>query len=227
LGATYQTCSNLSLEECFDCQHGTGDCSIDQNVLQCYLDTTVECASQSECQTAGTCSDSQYLTNLDANSSPMHFGACVISRTKALVESTYEGFLVLPFCLVGQEDFPNGCVDLTINKSSCQLEVGTWWSPSLSQETCTLTKGCLDVAMDIGTVGVQYAFSPKSTSDCALEGTGSWESYFTWNKAQWVPGTTRKLSWIQRKTFTRNQYGTTLDFAAVQDAFFSGEEVQV
>ena len=151
-------------------------------------------------------------------------------KTLPLFGTTYEEYLVLPFCLVGLIDFPNGCIDPSVvNRTECEMNGGTWWLPSLDQVSCTSTMGCLDVVTEIGTVGVQYAFSPKDFSNCtsSYNPTGTWTSYFTWTPARWIEGSLRKLNFLPRQPYLKNQYTYTLNFQLVQDAFFEGANVQV
>jgi hypothetical protein len=64
LGGTFQECEILSIEECLDCQQNQS-CSVQQDILQCYVNDRVKCQSATECNAAGQCSSNDLLLKVD------------------------------------------------------------------------------------------------------------------------------------------------------------------
>jgi hypothetical protein len=67
---------------------------------------------------------------------------------------------------------------------------GTWFLPSFNESSCEAQKGCFDFFNEIGMIHIQFAFSPKNYGNCSGLGR-EWISYFSWEKAQWVPASFR------------------------------------
>jgi len=163
INATYEDCSTLNIEACYACEHSLSTCPVNQVAMMCQR-APVKCADATKCNNVGTCSDSVFLDKFSSTSGER--GVCLIPRRMTDQFSPY----YQPFCSPGTITYLNGCIldDSTVNRSSCDAQGGTWLTPAANSTQCLQTYACEEVFNEEATIGIQYAYSPKSQQDCAV-----------------------------------------------------------
>ena len=173
IGANFETCSSLSYETCIDCSLNDNCSEISQKFLKCFVDFNVPCVSQLECETtSGQCTDRSavFTTGLLA--------LCVIGRTMPI--DNFSLASSIPFC-PSSNDYPNGCLTKTNNKTDCELLGGQWLVPARNKEECGNAQGCYDYFEDVLYPSYPNAFNLKSKENCNYSG-GEWRPYWSWNQ---------------------------------------------
>eukprot|EP00027_Filamoeba_sp_ATCC50430_P016478 CAMPEP_0168576930 /NCGR_PEP_ID=MMETSP0413-20121227/20514_1 /TAXON_ID=136452 /ORGANISM="Filamoeba nolandi, Strain NC-AS-23-1" /LENGTH=977 /DNA_ID=CAMNT_0008610647 /DNA_START=213 /DNA_END=3146 /DNA_ORIENTATION=- len=228
----WETCSGLTTDECGQCAQGLDVCPVNQNVMRCFLDLTTRCDNATQCSNSGYCSNREKLLKFNTTTFPPSlevFGACIVPKVEPLLSSNYANVLLLPFCNLPLESFPNGCIDFSINYTECLAGNFTWWFPSFTQDACLAAEGCFDVYTEYFVPDLQFVFSPKSKNDCESSYNNygsSWKTYFTWKQAQWIPGTMRNLSWVQREVKPSYEWKPAVDFDLAMNSFLQGAIVE-
>ena len=234
---SWNTCDELTLDEC----DGT---TANQVHLQCYQSLWHSCASQDECENAGSCSD-RYLAFFLISPTPflsVHFlmfflfrAAITTLRSENPVQvdlascfssgfSLFSIELELPFfCHARMEEPIIGCKEIEFDdQETCkEFEIinGEWYwrrwlTPAMSEEEC--------VNKEFGRYGCllpgKYAhLSWHNETYCRCIGgfpTYAWE----WETGRWIGGQSRSLSWVSIATHSDFEYKeNALSFSLLED----------
>eukprot|EP00029_Vermamoeba_vermiformis_P008805 TRINITY_DN4217_c0_g1_i1.p1 TRINITY_DN4217_c0_g1~~TRINITY_DN4217_c0_g1_i1.p1 ORF type:complete len:1691 (+),score=237.37 TRINITY_DN4217_c0_g1_i1:166-5073(+) len=167
----------------------------------------VPCTTESDCLSAGVCSDSIFST-----------GKCVLPA------SSYR----LPDCPFSSVNFnptvptPLGCVDHAVNQSYCATIGGSWVKAAHSKQECDAHGfGCLESADDLRLQNTKQ-ITLKNSEECLAAG-GTVVPLYNWQAATWQGGVNRTAQWLPtivgiRYTLKANQFDSLGFFDLITEA---------
>eukprot|EP00026_Physarum_polycephalum_P002471 Phypoly_transcript_02478.p1 GENE.Phypoly_transcript_02478~~Phypoly_transcript_02478.p1 ORF type:complete len:754 (+),score=101.93 Phypoly_transcript_02478:402-2663(+) len=184
---------------------------------------TVECATPEQCKAAGSCTDEAVLVDLDAR----RYGGCI--QDKAAPVDIYFRYKLLPLCEPPLYTIPNACLDTTFTSADeCEAAGYTWREPASDLSTCTSDEGCYEYYPELGIVGYQFAFSPKTETVCKNFGAQStWKSLYDWTPATVVHGTPLKPQWMPASLVFTHNYLPVLNFTTAYNSFIETATVKL
>jgi hypothetical protein len=111
-----------------------------------------------------------------------------------------------------------------------------WWTMSVNQTQCEERNGCWEIYSEAVYPTIQYSFSPKSSQDCEYNHgnelpkikshiSGTMKNYFTWEPAQWIPGTLHTLQWTPKAALPKYKWAPTIDYQKLQTAYVQSSVV--
>eukprot|EP00002_Diphylleia_rotans_P032339 TRINITY_DN6783_c0_g1_i2.p1 TRINITY_DN6783_c0_g1~~TRINITY_DN6783_c0_g1_i2.p1 ORF type:complete len:1500 (+),score=264.75 TRINITY_DN6783_c0_g1_i2:50-4549(+) len=211
---TYESCSDLTNDECFDCINNDVNCKVHQQHLECQLSRSSR-SSEAECTKdgAGRC-NSNFIYNVKNPDCVSFFASDY--ETQYNTNCYYSCFFDFDInddgiATCGGERYISaiGCQDRSVfDQGTCTELGGRWLHNPFSKEQCELEKGCYDGDDSV-------LLSGKDIQECQTCGK-EYRSRMNWVDSNWVRGGYLKyLSWRAQEYVPYNLFKPTLNFKRV------------
>ncbi|KAM9989789.1 hypothetical protein ACTFIY_005831 [Dictyostelium cf. discoideum] len=216
-GYTWIDCSTKLEGECIGPDAQQSLCSL----------KPIECQSEQECLTAGTCSDEFYFNQATTRNYnyPEGYGKCLFPHGK------FSGISCEPYA---QQDSPNGCYPLGLDylsKVSCEDDGGVWWIPARNQSSCTSQMGCkiLESTLTVNNLPFNYQFNEMDQDLCegCMDSFNKWTNKFQWEAATWLPGVYKPIAWNTAKSFIPNDINSVFNYQLFYKSVTKAAKAQV
>eukprot|EP00002_Diphylleia_rotans_P037583 TRINITY_DN8410_c1_g1_i1.p1 TRINITY_DN8410_c1_g1~~TRINITY_DN8410_c1_g1_i1.p1 ORF type:complete len:1497 (-),score=233.75 TRINITY_DN8410_c1_g1_i1:238-4728(-) len=211
IGFTYETCTSLSNDECFDCINHPESCPLNQGYLDCGLTRSTSC-DYDQCQKSdsGRCNDRDYFNYFHEDCTDPF---TIYYETSELAHCFYACRFDFSInnegnaeCYYWEYPVPDGCIDYYITtREECELYEGNWRHSSHTVDTCTEEQGCKDPT----STSVFTGKEPTVCKDCG----GTYESRYIWLTPEWTTsGELIPLTWSNYSYYSINKFRPTLNF---------------
>ncbi|EGC37857.1 hypothetical protein DICPUDRAFT_29604, partial [Dictyostelium purpureum] len=200
-----------------------------QTINACSLKPK-ECATKSECEAAGQCSDSYFFLPENTKYYPAGLGKCV---KKPDLYINQISCLFSRDITLTERDSPMGCftdIPSVFSRAECERLNYTWWSPATSMDQCLGLKGCkIYPPEETKMLPYNTQFNQMNEGTClgCYDSNNEWSNKFEWKNGSWKPGVYVKGQWIQSKWISTSIHTTSLSYQRIYDDLMISANTQM